>query len=297
MILKLFQNYLTSERRYSAHTVRAYTSDLRQYQAYLIDVYDTNDMLLATSQMVRSYIIALVQEELDPKSIRRKRSVLNSFYNFALKQGRCKINPVETIVIPKAKKKLPGYLREGELAKLEEHLPAIDDLQTGRDHVIIALLYSTGIRRSELMQLHLSDLHLANRTLRVLGKRKKERIVPLTNYISKKLQAYLVHRASSNPDSPHLFLTNQGKPLYPKFVYNLVRRYMRAITAAENMGPHALRHTFATLMLDQGADINAIKELLGHADLNATQIYTHTSIEKLKQAYVNAHPRAGNATG
>ena len=292
MILQSYIQYLTYEKRFSGHTIVAYQSDLFQFKNFLLASYDVDDVLLTTQAMARTWMVQLMQDDLDVRSIRRKRSVLNSFFNFAIKQEAITKNPLDQIAVPMFKKKLPGYLREGELTKLEAVLPEMTDISTARDRTTIELLYSTGIRRSELINMKLSDIRLAEGSIRVLGKRSKERIIPITKPMAQTLEAYLAFRAADDVPHESLFYTDNHKPLYPKFVYNLVKRYLTMVTAAEAKGPHTLRHTFATLMLDEGADINAIKELLGHADLNATQVYTHTSIEKLKTAYGNAHPRA-----
>ena len=292
MILQTFFQYLTYEKRFSAHTITAYKSDLDQFQQFVEQTYDISDLLQVTTGFTRSWMVHLMQQNMDVRSIRRKRSVLNTFFNFALKQEVLEINPMEQVSVPKIKKKLPTYLRESELQNLDKVLPEMVDFPTARDRTIIELLIGTGMRRAELLGLKLGDLRLSERSLRVLGKRNKERIVPLTTSVSNTLHTYLQFRAELEVDIDSVFLTDNRKPLYPKFVYNLVKRFVSLITSAEAKGPHVLRHTFATLMLDEGADINAIKELLGHADLNATQVYTHTSIEKLKAAYGKAHPKA-----
>ena len=292
MILQSFIHYLTYEKRFSAHTTKAYQADIRQYQRYLSITFDESDVLRTTPAYARSWMVSLMQNGLEVRSIRRKRSVLNSLFNFAIRQERLLVNPMEQVSVPKIKKKLPTYLRDSELIKLESFLPEMVDFGQARDRTIIEMLFSTGMRRGELIQLDLSDIRLAERVIHVLGKRNKERIVPITNAFVKTLKAYLEYRMKLDSHEARLFLTDALKPLYPKFVYNLVKRYLKNVTSTEGSGPHMLRHTFATLMLDQGADINAIKELLGHADLNATQVYTHTSIEKLKATYGKSHPKA-----
>lgn len=292
MIVQSYIRYLTYEKRFSEHTITAYKTDLAQFQGYLLEQFDVDDILTARSTYIRSWLVEMMQQGTEVRSIQRKRSTLNSFFNFAIRQEKIEVNPMEQVSVPKFQKKLPGYLRLSELEMLESALPEALDYSSARDRLIIEMLYSTGMRRSELIHLKLSDVDLRDRTLRVLGKRRKVRIIPITNSLSASLSIYFGFRDEMETDSHLVFLTDKLKPLYPKFVYNVVNRYLSMVTAADSMGPHSLRHTFATLMLDSGADLNAIKELLGHADLNATQVYTHTSIEKLKQAYSTAHPRA-----
>ena len=293
MIFQSFIQYLTFEKRFSAHTITAYTSDLKQFQAYLADLFEETDILKASAGQIRSWMVHLIQQSIEVRSVRRKRSVLNTFYNFALKQEQLFTNPMEQVKVPKMQKKLPSYLRENQVEMLLQVLPKPVDYHSARDRTIIELLVTTGMRRAELLNLKLTDVRIKERSLRVLGKRNKERIVPITDGTSELLKSYLVYRAEIDTESIFVFLTDSCKPLYPKFVYNLAKKYIGLVSSSKDQGPHVLRHTFATLMLDEGADINAIKELLGHADLNATQVYTHTSIEKLKSAYANAHPKAG----
>lgn len=292
MISTEFEQYLSVEKRYSAHTLTAYISDLQQFENFLAESYDISDILETTPSMIRTWMVELVQHDIDARSIRRKRSVLNSLFSYAIKQERLAVNPMDKISVPKVKKKLPVHLRLKELDALKSLLPEMIDYQTAREHTIITLLFSTGIRRGELIGLKLSDIRLKESVMRVLGKRSKERLVPLTQHVQTVLRKYMSWRQQIDSSEMAMFLTDAARPVYPKFVYNLVKRYLKLVTNAEGTGPHTLRHTFATLMLDEGADINAIKELLGHADLNATQVYTHTSIEKLKAAYGKSHPRA-----
>ncbi len=293
MILDSFIRFLTFEKRYSQHTIKAYQADIAQYQSYLLDTFDEKDLLGVSSTFIRSWMVYLIQSGLDVRSIRRKRSVLNTFYNFALKHEHLDSNPMDQVLLPKMKKKLPTFLRRAELELLDSVLPEMSDYASARDRTIIELLLATGMRRAELIGLKISDVRLEERAIRVFGKRKKERIVPITDSMRDSLVKYFEFREQLETLEKFVFVTDRSKPLYPKFVYNLVKRYLGMVTSADGSGPHMLRHTFATLMLDEGADINAIKELLGHADLNATQVYTHTSIEKLKESYRKAHPKAG----
>jgi integrase/recombinase XerC len=292
VILQTFIQYLTYEKRFSPHTITAYRSDIEQFQTFLLHAFDETNVLEATPSYVRSWMVHLIQSELEVRSVRRKRSVLNSLFNFAIRQELLTINPMEQVTVPKMKKKLPGYLRDSQLEQLESLLPEMINYAQARDRAIVELLFSTGMRRAELINLSLSDVRLSERTIQVIGKRNKARIIPITHVLLNTLTLYLEFRLRLDTEQHAFFLTDGYKPLYPKFVYNLVKRYLSGVTSVDGRGPHLLRHTFATLMLDQGADINAIKELLGHADLNATQVYTHTSVEKLKASYAKAHPKA-----
>ncbi len=292
--LHRFVDYLKMEKRYSAHTVRSYANDLGQFKTYLEENYSETDLLKATFAMVRSWMVALMKEGMSPRSVNRKISSLKSFYNFLKRRGEIDNNPAGRVTGPKIAKRLPQYVQENQLHQLFDTL----DEQTGftdmRDRLILELFYSTGIRRSELIGLADSDVLIEMCAIRVLGKGNKERILPLSPVLMRKITRYLEIRDAHfevSGELQSLFLTDKGRSLYPKFVYNLVKKYLDTVTTIEKRSPHILRHSFATHMSNNGADLNAIKALLGHASLAATQIYTHNSIEKLKEAYLKAHPR------
>lgn len=292
MLLAQFHRYLKSERRLSPHTVEAYVSDLNQLTNYLIAVYDIQDLSKCETEHLRSWLVHLMGIGIAPTSLRRKRTVVNRFYEFALREGHIQANPALKTTLPKQAMRLPKHLRLNQIDQLIRHMPPMVDYPSARDNTLMLMLLHTGMRRAEIIGLDLDDVRLSERSIRVLGKRNKVRMVPMTQALVTTCTRYLDYRQTLYSEDRAFFLTNKANRMYPKFVYNIVKRYIGLVSQDGGLSPHSLRHTFATLMLDQGADINAIKELLGHADLNATQIYTHTSIEKLKSAYRSAHPRS-----
>jgi integrase/recombinase XerC len=300
MLKDKYIDYLQFEKRYSTHTVLAYNTDLEDFSGFLNAQYALSDLLLADHTLIRSWLISLIDRKISTRSVNRKISTLKSFYRFCLKQGLLKINPMLKVVAPRTSKQLPVFLTNDNLENLLNKVPFENSYEGNRDKMIITLFYATGIRRAELINSKTSDLDLSAGTLKVLGKRSKERIVPFGPYVIEQLDDYLNNRAkflselkpdSQNSDKP-LFLTSKGSPLYPRLVNNTVHKYLSLIAFNSKLSPHVLRHTFATHMLDDGADLNAIKEILGHSSLAATQVYTHNTIEKLKSIYKQAHPRA-----
>ena len=292
MLLDEFLKYLRLEKRYSQHTVKAYQTDLIQFQDYLQEFYESN-LQLATHPMVRSWLAQMLDYGIAPRSVNRKITALKSFYKFLIKEGQLKENPTLKIIPPKSSKRLPVFVEQTQMAVLLDELPFEEGFNGVRDKLIIELFYSTGIRQSELINIRLKDVSLSGKTIKVLGKRNKERLIPFTMELCKKLEAYIKSRAElSIKDTSYLLLTKKGKKLYPSLVYKQVNHYLSQVTSLDKKSPHVLRHTFATHMLNNGADLNAIKELLGHASLSATQVYTHNTIDKLKLVYNQAHPRA-----
>lgn len=288
-----FLDYITFEKRYSRHTVTSYTRDLDQFEAYLIDSFEVNDLLKADHQMVRSWIVALMERNNTARTVNRKLSTLKSFYKFGVRQGKIKVNPMTKIVAPKMSKRLPEFVERNKMDLLFKEIAFGSDFPEVRDRLMLELLYATGIRLSELIGLKESDCN--NGSVKVLGKRNKERIIPVSKSMEEIIDNYLVLKADlKGADKTFLLVTDAGNKLYEKFVYRKVNRYLGSVTTAQKKSPHVLRHTFATHMLNNGADLNAIKELLGHANLSATQVYTHNTIEKLKDVYSHAHPRAQN---
>jgi len=236
-----------------------------------------------------------MEENNTTKSINRKISTLKTFYKFLLRNNYLKINPMDKVIAPKSSKQLIAFVSEQDMDNLFEHLDFPDNFDGKRDKTILELFYATGIRLSELIQIKKSDLDFYSHTIKVLGKRKKERIVPIAPQMSAQLQDYLFFLEKEFGFinyNQNIFVTNKGKPVYPKLIYKIVRKYLDAATTIDRRSPHVIRHTFATHLLDNDAGLLAIKELLGHASLAATQIYTHTSIEKIKKTYKQAHPRA-----
>jgi integrase/recombinase XerC len=300
MLKDKYIDYLQFEKRYSAHTVLAYHSDLDEFSGFLQNQYTISDLLLADHTIIRSWLISLIDDKISTRSVNRKLSTLKSFYRFCLKQGLLSANPILKVVAPRTSKHLPVFLTHDNLDNLFHNVEFDDSFEGFRDKMIITLFYATGIRRAELVNINTSDLDLDKGTLKVLGKRNKERIVPIGENIISKLKDYIILRQAflfennlaiqNNTDA--LFVTSKGLPVYPKMAYNIVHKYLSLTASNNKLSPHVLRHTFATHMLDDGADINAIKEILGHSSLAATQVYTHNTIEKLKSIYKQAHPRA-----
>lgn len=293
MTIDHFIRYIRYEKRFSPHTIQAYEQDLEQFMAYLRREYEWDDLSTAQAIHIRSWTVNLMEEAYHTNSVRRKLSTLKAFFNYLQKFHALKRNPMQKVVVPKTGKRLPSTLVAAEFNHLLDQVSFSEDYSGQRDKMMLELLYGTGIRRAELIGLRLSDVDLSAYLLRVHGKRNKERMIPLSTHLVQLIQHYLRVRATTfgaaAPD--RLFLTNQGKVLYPKLVYNTVKRYLSMITSSEKRGPHVLRHSFATHLSENGADLNAIKELLGHSNLAATQIYTHNSIEQLKKIYRQAHPK------
>ena len=292
MHLDEFLKYLKLEKRYSPHTIKAYQIDLTQFQDYLEETYESVFQKVK-HPMVRSWLAQMLDYGISPRSVNRKITALKSFYKFLLKEEIIKEDPTLKVIPPKMSKKLPAFVEEGQMSQLLDELDFTDDYAGVRDKLMIELFYSTGIRQSELINLKIKDIDLSSNMIKVLGKRNKERLIPLTIELRQKIDAYLNIRAELPiKDSLYLLLTNKGKKLYPTLVYRQVNHYLSQVTSLDKKSPHVLRHTFATHMLNNGADLNAIKELLGHANLSATQVYTHNTIDKLKKVYNQAHPRA-----
>jgi len=249
---------------------------------------------MVTSHDIRAWIVSMLDNKLSAASVHRKISCLRVFYRYLRKEGIIKNDPLEKVVLPKRRKTLPVFVEEEAIGKLLDSYVFGEDYPGIRNRTIIEMLYLTGMRRAELIGLQLNDVDLADGSVKVTGKRNKQRIIPLVRPFMKRLEEYLVIREenSSQGTGNWFFTTDKGSKLYDKFVYNIVNRYLAMVTTIERKSPHILRHTFATHMLNHGADLNSIKELLGHANLSATQIYTHNTFEKLREVYKQAHPRA-----
>ena len=289
-----FLQYLKIEKRYSPHTVRSYLNDLDQFYAFLTSLELPEDPIPVTSGDIRSWIVSMLENNYLPVSVHRKISCLRVFYRYLRKEGIIKNDPLEKIVLPKRKKTIPSFVEEEALANLLDNYSFGDSFAGIRNRTIIELLYTTGMRRAELIGLKDNDLDLAEGTIKVTGKRNKQRIIPLVKPFIKRLDEYIKIRNANieTLNNGWFFITDKGNKLYDKYVYNTVNSYLAMVTTIEKKSPHILRHSFATHMLNRGADLNSIKELLGHANLSATQIYTHNTFEKLKKVYKQAHPRA-----
>lgn len=292
MFLEQFLKYLQFEKRYSPHTLIAYKNDLFQFSRFLKSL-DT-EIQLANHQIIRSWIVLLMDEDIDPRSINRKISTLRSLYKYLHREKIVEENPVLKIQTPKVAKKLPTFISDDKLNGLLDGKVFEDDFSGLRDKLIIELLFGTGIRLSELLGIKEKDIYIAEQTLKVLGKRNKERIIPINYSLISLLDNYSMEKKNQgfSNNSDVLIVNDKGLPAYPKFIYRAVQKYLKTISTQEKRSPHVLRHSFATSLLNNGADINAIKDLLGHANLAATQVYTHNSIERLKSIYKQAHPKA-----
>jgi integrase/recombinase XerC len=289
-----FLQYLQIEKRYSSHTVRSYTNDLDQFFLFLSSLDQSADPGSVTSHDIRAWVVSLLEDNYSAVSVHRKISSLRVFFRYLRKEGVVMADPLQKVVLPKRKKSLPGFVDEAALKDLLDNYSFGDDFGGIRDRTIIEMLYNTGMRRAELIGLRNEDVSLYEGLVKVTGKRNKQRIIPLLNSFAKRLEEYIKLREGvvSPADEGWFFITDRGNKLYDKYVYNVVNRYLAMVTTIEKKSPHILRHTFATHMLNRGADLNSIKEFLGHANLSATQVYTHNTFEKLRKIYKQAHPRA-----
>ncbi|APY00902.1 tyrosine-type recombinase/integrase [Lacinutrix venerupis] len=292
MSIKAFTDYLLLERNYSNLTVKAYINDISSFQSFLAKEFEDSQLSLVNYPQIRSWIVQLVESKISNRSINRKISALNSYYKFLLKTGDIDKNPLAKHKALKTSKKVQVPFSEAEINIVLDELKYDDDFEGLRNKLIIELFYSTGIRRIELVNLKLSDFN--NKTLKVLGKRSKERYVPLLQSVTQTLEDYLQKRKELKDikDNEALFLTKKGVKIYETLVYRIINDYFSQASNKVKKSPHILRHSFATHLLNQGADLNAVKELLGHSSLAATQVYTHNSIAELKKVYSNAHPRS-----
>jgi integrase/recombinase XerC len=294
MNLDSFIIYLRTEKRYSVHTVQAYERDLSLLGAYLQTNYDIQSWNQVQATFLRSWVVFMNKHGMAPRSVRRKLSAAKHLFRFLKREGAVQHNPTANLQSPGMGKRLPETVDEKSLAKLWQEGVFTDDFSGWRDRMILELLYATGMRRAELISLKVQDVELTARQLKVTGKGNKERWIPFGETLALHLKTYISLRNShfDQGSNPHLIITDKGEPIYPKMVYNKVHFYLGLISTVKKRSPHVLRHSFATHLSDSGADLQAIKELLGHASLSATQIYTHNSVEKLKNAYVKAHPKA-----
>ena len=284
-----FLEYLKIEKRYSGHTLLSYETDLLQFNKYLTNTYENISFSYVELSHVRSFMVELLELQLAKSSVARKISTLKSLYKYLKKEKVIKDSPVELIETPKMDQRLPTFIKEYEMIHLLEEVSFDDSFDGKRDKLLIALLYQTGIRLSEIITLSNSDVR--NMEIKVLGKRNKERIIPLSNTIYDLVNNYVREKQNLFPKSIYFFVTNQGNKMYEKFVYRKVNHYLSMVSSKQKKSPHVLRHTFATHMLNNGADLNAIKEILGHENLSATQVYTHNTFQKLKSIHKQSHPR------
>jgi integrase/recombinase XerC len=289
-----FFRYIEFEKRFSAHTITSYKTDLHQFSDFLSKQYETERPEEATFSMVRSWIAQLVESKTSARSVNRKISSLRSYFKFLLKQGAIQKDPLLKVKVLKTEKRLPTFIKEEEMKEILDADASFDDTLTAwREKLILELFYGSGMRLAELLQLKDSAIDLRARTLRVLGKRNKERVIPFSKNLVSIIERYRMARNREVDKKQHglLLVTDEGEPAYRMMIQRIVKRRLKE-TNAEKKSPHVLRHTYATHLLNKGAEINAVKDLLGHSSLAATQIYTHNTIEKLKKTFEDAHPKA-----
>jgi len=291
-MIDTFLKYLRFEKRYSEHTLTAYRKDLTQLEIFLSEEFETSDFKDVQHAHLRNWMVSLMESGLEPKSVNRKMASVKAFYKFLLAREYVASNPTGRLKSLKVDKKLPSFVRESEMITLLDQIEFSRDFFGARDRLILELLYATGIRLTELINLSDPDVNLYQGSIKVLGKRNKERVIPMAEFIVKSIKEYQQLRNAEFGYCDYLLVTDSGNKLYPMMVYRIVKKYLDQVTTIAKRSPHVLRHTFATHLLNKGADLNAVKDLLGHTSLAATQVYTHNSMEKLKSVFDQAHPKA-----
>ena len=290
MLIDQFASYIQAEKRYSPLTVKAYRRDLEEFSDYLAKTYETSDLLQVTAVMVKSFMASLKENGLANKSIDRKISTLRSFYKYCLREDLIRVSPMMKVKSLKLPKPLVKFVPESDMEKIA--FPETDDFETKRDELLFELLYQTGMRQAEMRGLRDADVDNAEMKVKIVGKRNKTRFVPLSHKMLGMIDHYRQLRDAAFPEHDDRLLVNdKGKEMTPYYIYNKVHQMLEGVTTLKQKSPHVLRHTFATHLLDEGADLRAIQELLGHADLSSTQIYAHTTIEQLKKIHKQAHPK------
>lgn len=293
MSFQAFTDYLEFEKKYSPHTVTAYLKDLEDFQKFASEEYQYSEIVDVNYSIVRSWIVSLVDSGISNRTVNRKISSLKTYYKFLLKTSQIEINPLAKHKALKTSRKIQVPFSEMEIENVMEMLLTENTFEGLRDRLIVELFYSTGIRRAELINVKLNDVSFAQKTIKVLGKRNKERIIPLLPAVLSSINEYLTFRnqLENREASDYLFMTQKGVKIYETLVYRIINSYFSKASEKVKKSPHILRHSFATHLLNEGADINAVKELLGHSSLASTQVYTQNSIAKLKEVYKNSHPR------
>jgi integrase/recombinase XerC len=287
-----FLKHIESRKAYSEHTVASYAADLKKFEAFCKETKQSSNPDNADSKLIRKWISSLKQSGLASRTVNRKIAALKSYYAYLLRNGLIHSNPAENISNLRANKMLPDFIKQDALDLLLDGKYFPDDFEGIRDRLIIEMLYATGMRRAEIIELSVSDIDISQSRILITGKGQKQRIVPYPSQLNTRIKEYLELREQHTPEDSHFFITKKGKAAYPKLIYRSVKKYLVYITKLKKKSPHILRHTYATHLLNNGADINAVKELLGHAGLSATQVYTHNTFERLTQIYKQAHPRA-----
>jgi integrase/recombinase XerC len=289
--MEIFLAYLKHEKRYSNHTVISYRNDLEQFYYYIKKAFDIENISEASHLYIRSWMAQMSEDDMGARSINRKISALRSYCKFLMKRGLLEKDPTIKIQPPKTSKRLPVYVEQQDIGKLFDQVEFEDSFNGRRDRMVLELLYNTGMRRAELLNLKDSDVDTARRYIKVLGKGNKERLIPVSQQMADNLDAYIKEKRTIHGGG-WLMVTDKGAKLYPEMAYRIVKKFLSLVTTIEKRSPHVLRHTFATHLTNNGAEINAVKDLLGHASLAATQVYTHNNIEQLKDIYKNTHPKA-----
>ena len=292
MLKDSFLKYLRFERNYSPHTVAAYGKDISEFEGYFAGIDEGLDICAVDADVVRGWMLSLMEQRYTATSVNRKLSSLRTFYQYLLREGKVKADPCARVNGPKKKKPLPVFVREEDMNRLLDETDFASSYEGVRDRMILELFYATGIRLSELIGLETADVDLSAKTIKVTGKRNKQRIVPFGEELEQDLRLYLEARETVGGDNRALFLGKEGQAVSRGTVYRIVKTNLSKVVTLKKRSPHVLRHSFATAMLNNGAELDAVKELLGHASLAATQVYTHTTFEELKKVYEQAHPRA-----
>lgn len=293
MTIKAFTEYIEVEKGYSQCTVLAYKKDLEQFQDFFSQITGHWKHEDIEDVHVRQWLVSLMDQGIEARSVARKLSSLRSYFNYLARLGYLKCNPVKGIRAPRAKKRLPEFVKEIDLLKLLDNLIDDSSFAGARDKLIFEVLFGTGVRRAELVSLKHNDVDIESSIMKVEGKRKKQRLLPLNQSLKKALLYYIEKKKELYPgETGFLLVTDKGVPVYPEFVYRIVKKYLSLVSTSVKCSPHVLRHSFATALLNRGADLNSVKELLGHASLAATEVYTHSTFDQLSKVYNQAHPRA-----
>jgi integrase/recombinase XerC len=292
--IRSFLDYLQFQKRYSRHTIISYQNDLSSFADFMQMTFGEMELKQISSSMIRSWLASLKEGGMESKSINRKISALKSFFKFQIREGNLLASPMVTIISPKNKKRLPQFVDEKDVSTLFNYVEFPDTWEGKTDRLVLQLLYNTGMRQAELGALKERQVDRSNRVIKVLGKGNKERVIPVSIELMNSLLSYISEKKVffEKFDNEYVLVNAKGKKLYPKYVYTRVKQYLSLVTTIDKKSPHVMRHTFATHLLNNGAELNAVKELLGHSSLAATQVYTHNTIEKLKDVYKKAHPKA-----
>ncbi len=290
--IQSFLDYLQFEKRYSINTVEAYRNDLEQFFVFLVDSYESPEISNIKPTFIRTWLVDLIGENITAKTINRKASSLKSFFKYQMKMGKLEASPMVTVHTPKINKRLPEFVLEEDLQSLFNHVEFPDDWKGKTERLVLLLFYSTGMRLTELITIKERDVDYSKSQIKVLGKGNKERIMPISTELLDSLKEYVSNKLTTIDGIDNLFTNSNGKPLQQRSVYTFVHQYLSVITTIKKKSPHILRHSFATHLMNNGASLNAVKELLGHASLASTQVYTHNTIDKLKDIFKKAHPKA-----